>query len=736
MLLLTCSILRSFCQALNSSMSGIPTYGNFVIILLLAIVFTIFFSEPSVIPPVAEKIERITNIHGVELKDDYYWMRERDEEKVRNYLIEENKYTEAKMKHTEEFQKKLYDEFLSRIKQTDNSVPVPHGPYYYYKRTEEGKQYPIFCRKLASNEEELEKATEEIYLDQNVLAEGHSYSGLGVREVSPNHQLLAYSHDVEGDEIYTIYIKDLKTGELLSEAIENTYYGFEWANDGKTFFYTTLDDAHRPFKVMKHVIGSQEPDELIHHETDEKFFVGLAKTRDEKYIFIECGSQVTDEVHYLDANHPEGKFTVFLPREQSVEYKLYHQNDYFLIQTNADKATNFKLMKVGVSEYKPGTKENWKEIIPHRPEIMLSGLTTFKDYLVIWEREDGMTTMKVLNLASGVTTKVSFSESVYTVEESVNCNYNSKKVRITYESLQTPLSVFDYNMEENTRKLLKEEEVLGGYDRTLYYSKREYAVSHHDGTKVPLSMIYKKDLFKGDGSNPSFLYGYGSYGVNIDPYFTSKYLSFLDRGFVFVIAHVRGGGEMGRQWKENGKLLHKKNTFHDFIAAAKFLIENKYTSASKLAISGASAGGLLMGAVVNMAPELFHAVVADVPFVDVINTMLDPTIPLTVGEYEEWGNPEDKTYFDYMLSYSPYNNIEAKNYPNILAIGAINDPRVQYWEPAKWVAKMRTLKTDNNTLLLKMYMEEGHAGASGRYDSLKEYAFSFAFVLDTLGFKE
>jgi len=674
---------------------------------------------------VALKEEHITEKHGVTLDDPYFWMRERGAEKVLSYLRAENDYTASQLAHTTDLQKRIYDEMLSRIKQTDVEVPYPWDNYYYYSRTEEGKQYSIFCRK------EGKDGPEQILLDENLLAEGHEFSETAVQSISPNHKLLAYSHDTVGSEEYTIFIKDLSTGELLKEAIPNTYYSFEWANDNQTFFYTILDEAHRPFKVMRHKLGTDiSQDVMIFHEEDERFNLGLDKTMDDKYIFICSESQITSEAWFINADNVDTeKFQLFLPRTNGVEYSVYHQNDRFLIKTNADGATNFKLMEVLESEFEPGTKNGWKEKYPYNPEVKLNYLSTFKDYLVIWERVGGMTTMSVLTLATGELTKASFPEELYVVTTGTNANYDQSFVQIEYQSLITPETTYNYNLKDHSLELLKRKEVLGGFDGSEYFSQRIYAKSR-DGKDIPISIVYKKALFKPDGESLMLLYGYGAYGHTIEPYFNSNRLSLLDRGFVYAIAHIRGGGSMGRPWYEDGKLLKKRNTFNDFIDSAKFLHENKFSNPSKTAIMGASAGGLLMGAVLNMAPELFAAAVADVPFVDCINTMSDTSIPLTVSEFEEWGNPEDKEYFEYMISYSPYDNVGARNYPPLLVVSALNDQRVQYWEPSKWVAKLRAHKTDSNVLLLRTFMEEGHAGASGRYDALKEVAFTYAFIVD------
>ena len=674
-------------------------------------------------PPVAKTDSKMDTVHGEARVDNYFWLREKSNPEVIAYLEAENKYTEAMMQHTEDFQEQLYQELLGRIKETDLSVPEKIDDYYYYTRTEEGKQYPIYCRKQGNLE-----AAEEILLDQNALSEGHEYLEVGVYKISPNHQLLAYSTDTTGGESYTLYIKDLNTGQLLADQIPNTYYSVEWASDNQTLFYTTLDAAKRPYKLYRHQLGSDPAaDPLIYHETDESFFLDISKTRSKAYLLMELENINTSEVRYLEADQPTGDFNVVSPRQSELEYSVEHHGDQFFIVTNAD-AVNFKLMRASVNN---PSRANWQEMIPHREAVKLDGVSAFQNHLVISEREDGLQKIRVRNLATDEEHAVAFPEPVYTVRQGRNPEFNTTTLRFNYASLVTPMSVFDYQMDARTRELKKQDEVLGGYDPSLYESERIFAKAA-DGTPVPISIVYKKGLTR-DGGNPLLLYGYGSYGINSDPYFSSNRLSLLDRGFIYAIAHIRGGEEMGRAWYEKGKLLHKKNTFTDYIACAENLIAEKYTASDKLAIQGGSAGGLLMGAVTNMRPELFEIVVAKVPFVDVVNTMLDASIPLTVVEYDEWGNPNEKMFYDYIKSYSPYDNIEAKAYPHILVTAGLNDPRVHYWEPAKWTAKLRTLKTGDNRLLLKTEMGAGHGGPSGRYDYLKEMAFEYAFIFDLLG---
>lgn len=671
-------------------------------------------------PPVAKVVPKVDTLHGEVRIDDYYWLRERENTEIIQYLEAENEYTEAMMKHTEKFQKELYEEIVGRIKETDLTVPERGGDYYYYSRTEEGKQYRIYCRKRARLE-----AEEEILVDVNALAVGHEYCVLRALLASPNHELLAYTVDTTGSETYALYIKNLNTGKLLTDVIDSTSGSVEWANDNKTIFYTTLDEAKRPYKLFRHELGGDPKDDrLIYHEEDDAYFLDISKTRSKEYLLMGLGSMTTTEMHYLKADNPTGKFKAIHPRQHEMEYYVSHHGDRFFIRTN-DNAKNFKLMETPVSN---PSKKNWKVIIPHRDSVKIDGVDVFKNHLVVYERERGLKQMHVVNLASKEVHYVEFPEPVYTFWPGGNREFDTNLLRFTYMSLVTPRSVFDYDMGARTRELKKQYEVLGGYDPEQYQSERVFATAS-DGTEIPISMVYKKGVVR-DGSNPLLLYGYGAYGASMDPYFSSSRLSLLDRGFIYAITHIRGGGEMGRYWYDQGKLLNKKNTFVDFIACAEYLMSEKYTSRDNLVISGGSAGGLLIGAVTNMRPDLFKAVVADVPFVDVINTMMDPSIPLTVIEYEEWGNPNDKKSYDYIKSYSPYDNVEAKDYPNILITAGLNDPRVQYWEPAKWTAKLRALKTDNNILLLKTKMAAGHGGPSGRYDHLKEVAFKYAFILD------
>ncbi len=678
-------------------------------------------ADSTVAPPVAKIVPHQMTVLGDTRTDNYFWLRDRNDPDTIKYLEAENRYTEAMMKPTDALQSKLYSEILGRIKQTDLSVPVKRDGYFYYNRTVEGKQYPIHCRKKGSLE-----APEEILLDENAMAEGKKYFRVGNFSVSPNTKLLAYSVDFDGDEAYTIHVKDIATGKMLSDEIPNTYYSLEWANDNATFFYTVLDSAKRPYKVFRHTLGVKK-DELVYHEKDEKFNLELSKTSSRAYILINIGSSLTTEVRYLSADHPKGKFEPVLARVHETEYDVTHHGDSWFIRTN-DGAKTFRVVEAPV---KNPAKANWKEILPARADVTVESVHAFKDYLVIEERDRGLNKLRIQSFSSGQAHYVDFPEPVYTIGLGGNAEFDTKLVRFNYTSLVTPNSVFDYNMETRERELKKQQEVLGGYDPSKYESQRVYATAP-DGVKIPISLVYKKGFVK-DGSAPALLYGYGAYGISTDPTFSSDRLSLLDRGFVYAIAHIRGGADLGKPWHEDGRILKKKNTFTDFIAAAEFLEKEKYTSPSRLAIMGGSAGGLLMGAVTNMRPDLFAVVVAMVPFVDALNTMLDASLPLTVGEYEEWGNPNEKQYYDYIKSYAPYENVDGKQYPKILVTAGLNDPRVSYWEQAKWVAKLRATKKDNRVLLLKTNMGSGHFGASGRYEHIKETAFNYAFVLNALG---
>lgn len=670
------------------------------------------------IAPRAKVLPKQISLHGDTRADDYLWLRDRSDPDVIPYLDAENRYTDEVMAPTKSLQAGLYHEILGRIQETDMSVPVKRDDYFYYTRTEEGKAYSIQCRKRGTLD-----APEEILLDSNALAEGQQYFRLGNFAVSPDHRLLAYSTDLEGDEAYTIYVKDLPTGELLPDRIANTYYSLEWANDNRTFFYTVLDAAKRPYRAFRHELGAAS-DTLVYQEDDGRFNLGLGKTRSRRFIFIELASSITSELHYLEAGDPRGELRMLFPRRQGVEYDASHHGEYFYIRTN-DQAKNFRLIRCPIGN--PSVSE---EIIPGRGGITIEGVDSFESHLVIYERDRGLEKIAIHDSSGAFSHYIDFPEPVYSVGAGGNAEYKTDVLRFNYTSLVTPASVFDYNVHTRARELKKQYEVRGGYDASQYQSERIFAKAP-DGVEVPISLVYRKG-FERNGASPMLLYGYGAYGHSIDPRFSSDRLSLLDRGFVFAIAHIRGGTELGEEWHDQGKLLQKKNTFTDFIACAEHLLAERYTSTDRLAIMGGSAGGLLVGAVLNLRPELFHAAIAKVPFVDTLNTMLDPTLPLTIAEYEEWGNPEQEEFYRYIRSYSPYDNVAPRKYPAMLVTAGLNDPRVSYWEPAKWVAKLRALNTHSNVLLLKTDMGSGHFGPSGRYEGIKEVAFDYAFLLSRI----
>jgi oligopeptidase B len=672
-------------------------------------------------PPVAKKIPHVTEIHGMKLVDDYFWLRDKPNPDVRAYLEAENAYAAAVMKPTDELQGRLYTEMLARIKETDENVPYREGGYLYYSRTEKGKQYPILCRKAGSID-----APEQIVLDVNKLAEGKTFMSVSAFRPSDDGNLLAYSTDSTGFRQYTLQVKDLRTGELLPDKVEKTG-SVVWANDNKTLFYTVEDAAKRHYRLYRHTVGTTGPDDLIYEEKDERFNVGAGKSRSGKYIFLEVGSHTTTEVRYIRADEPNSEWKLIAAREQEIEYYPDHNGDFFYIRVN-DKGRNFRLVKAPVSD---PSKKNWVEVVPHRADVMLEDADFFKDFYVLREREHGLIEIRITDLGSGDSHRVEFPEPAYSVYPEPNRVYDTKEYRYRYQSFITSSSVFDYDVEKRASKLLKRTEVLGGYDPTRYTVERVYATAT-DGVKIPISLVYMKGL-KRDGKAPIYLYAYGSYGIPMDVGFNSNRFSLVDHGVVYAIAHIRGGGDLGKPWHDAGKMMNKKNTFTDFITAAEYLVTEKYGSKDRMVIEGGSAGGLLMGAVTNMRPDLFKAVIAKVPFVDVINTMLDESLPLTVGEFEEWGNPKNKADFDYMYSYSPYDQLKKKAYPTILVKTSFNDSQVMYWEPAKYVAKLRTLKTDSNPLLLKTNMGAGHGGASGRYDYLHEVAFDYAFALTQMG---
>ncbi len=674
--------------------------------------------------PVAQKKAKELTAHGDTRIDEYYWLNDfftkgPDSDKVVEYVEAENAYLDTIMSGTKAFQEKLFLELKGRIKEQDESVPVYKNGYYYYTRTEEGKQYYKYCRKKGNLD-----AAEEILLDIDKLAEGHDYYSAGGFNISPDNKLLAYGVDTVSRRQYTIYIKNLETGELLPDEIKNVSAGSVWGNDNKTLFYTIKNpQTLLSEKIARHTLGTPvSADKLVYEEKDKTNYIGVYKTKSGKYIIIYSGATLSSESRILNADSPDGAFTVFQPRIKDMLYSVDHWEDKFLVRTNKD-AINFKLVETPLD--KTGV-ENWKDVIPHREDVLLEGVEVFKDYWGISERKNGLLQVRIREMASGKDEYLDFGEPAYTAYPSGNAEYNSDILRYSYTSLTTPNSTYDYNLKTKQKTLLKEQEVLGGFDKNDYITERVYATAR-DGVKVPVSVVYKKGTKK-DGSAPLLLYGYGSYGASMDASFSSARLSLLNRGFVYAIAHIRGGQELGRQWYEDGKLLKKKNTFTDFIDCGEYLIAEKYTSKGHLYAMGGSAGGLLMGAVVNMAPDLWNGVVAQVPFVDVITTMSDPSIPLTTNEYDEWGNPAaNKEQYEYIKSYSPYDNVEAKAYPNLLVTTGLHDSQVQYFEPAKWVAKLRAMKTDNNLLLLKTNMEAGHGGASGRFDYLKEVALNYAF---------
>ena len=677
-------------------------------------------------PPVAKVVPHETTLFGDTRADNYFWLRDRKDPSTIPYLEAENAYHEAVMAPTKDRQTWLYSEMLGRIKQTDESAPVKRGDYFYYQRTEEGKPYAIYCRKKGSLE-----APEQVLLDGNALGEGKPYFRLGNFAPSPNHKLLAYSVDFTGDESYTIRVKDLDSGNLLADEIPNTYYSLEWANDNATFFYTTLDQAKRPHQVFRHIVGQSDADPVVYHEPDQRFTVEVIKTLSRAFILIQIDSPLTSEVRCLDANQPLGEFVPVLARVHEVEYDLTHRGDSFFIRTN-DGAKTFRVVEAPVRD---PSRPNWKEMIPGRASVTIESVVAFHDHLVVEERDGGLIKLRIQSFsnstdAAGETHYVEFPEGAYKAELGANVEFDTPLLRFHYSSLVTPSSVFDYDRTSRTRRLVKQQDVLGGYDPSRYATERLYAKAA-DGVDVPISLVYKRG-FEPSAAAPMLLYGYGSYGISIDAEFRSDRVSLLDLGFVYAIAHIRGGGDLGKTWHESGRMFSKKNTFTDFIACAEHLIARRYTSSNRLAIMGGSAGGLLIGAVVNMRPDLFAAVVASVPFVDALNTELDATLPLTVGEWEEWGNPAEKPYYDCIKSYAPYENVTAQYYPHLLVTAGLNDPRVSYWEPAKWVAKLRTLKRDSNLLLLKTNMGSGHFGASGRYEYLKETAFNYAFLMAAL----
>lgn len=677
-------------------------------------------------PPIAPKKTTVLMTHQDERIDPYFWLNQRDSPEVIQYLEEENRYAQWAMADTETLQNQLFEEMKARYKEDDESLPYFFNGYWYMVRFEKGKDYPLFFRKYKTLE-----AEEELLLDANLLAQNRDFLDVGSMNVSPNNQLSTYSVDDTGRRIYRIFIKDLTTGETATEVIENTTGKAVWANDNQHFFYIRKDKSLRAFQVFRHRLGTApEEDVLVYHEEDPSFDVNLFKTKSLDYIFISSSSTVSDEHRFIPADDVFAEWTVVEPRTNGLEYAVEHYEDHFYIITNEGGATNFKLVKTPVATPQ---KSYWETIVPHREAVLLEGFEIFKDFLVLEERQEGLLQIHIQNWATGEAYHLPFQEDTYTAYIGVNLDFNAQVLRYGYSSLVQPAATFEFDMKDKTQTLLKEQEVLGGqFQKENYTSERLWAPSRDGKTRIPISLVYKKGTPL-SAETPLLLYGYGSYGHTVDATFSRLRLSLLDRGFVFAIAHIRGGEYLGRHWYEEGKLQHKKNTFYDFIDAAEFLISQQYTSSAHLYAMGGSAGGLLVGAVMNEAPQLFHGVIAQVPFVDVVTTMLDEEIPLTTGEFDEWGNPKNKADYDYMKSYSPYDNIAPKAYPHLLVTTGYHDSQVQYWEPAKWVAKLRELKQDQNLLIFKTDFSSGHGGASGRFESLKEDALEYAFLLKLEG---
>jgi oligopeptidase B len=673
--------------------------------------------------PAAKRQPTVLEHHGDARVDEWYWLRDRDDPDTIAYLEAENAYTEAMTAHLAPLREQLYEEIVARIQETDLSVPVRKGEHWYYSRTVEGLQYPIRCRRTGA-----EDAPEQVLLDENALAADHEYFSLGAFSPSPNHRLLGYSTDFDGDEVFTIRVRDLATGEDLPDEITGAHYGATWALDGATLFYTVLNDAKRPWRVYRHQLGTgQDDDVLVFEEPDEAFYVGIERTRDDRFLVISLDSKITSEAWVLEADDPTGAFRVVEPRRPGIEYGLDHHGEHFLIVTN-DEAENFKLVEAPVTD--PG-RASWRDVVAHRDDVKLDGVDAFARHLVLYERADAVSRISVLDLDTGETHLVEQPEAVSTAYPGDNPEFETTMLRFGYTSLLTPPSVFDYDVRTRERELRKQQPVLGGYDPSNYETHRVWATSP-DGAQIPISIVHRKGLVA-DGTAPCLLYGYGSYEISRDPTFSSIRLSLLDRGFVFAIGHIRGGGEMGRRWYDDGKLLRKRNTFTDFIACAEHLLAEGWSAPDKLVIRGGSAGGMLMGAVVNERPELFRVVIAEVPFVDCVTTILDESLPLSVIEWDEWGNPNEPDVYAYMKTYSPYDNVAPRGYPAMLVTAGLNDPRVAFWEPAKWVAKLRVTKTDANPLLLKTEMGAGHMGPSGRYDAWRDEAFVLSFVLEAVG---
>lgn len=673
--------------------------------------------------PIAKIVPKLVEKHKDIRTDNYFWLNDRENPEVIDYLNQENAYYNAMTAHTADLQQELFEEMKGRIKEDDESVPYLYNGYYYITRFEIGNDYPIYARKKGNLCEK-----EEILFDCNALAKSHSYFQLGGLSISPDNKLAVFSFDIIGRRIYTIQIKNLETDEILVDKIEKVSGTAVWANDNKTIFYSSQDEVTlRSDKIFKHKLGANQADDvLVYFEKDDTFNVEIAKSKSRKYLAIESGSTLTTEYRILEADNPDGKFRVFQKRVRGLEYSINHYGDSFYIMTNADKATNFKLMKTLETTT---SKENWTEVIPHRDDVLLEDMEIFKNYLVLEERSNGLNHIRIMPWSGEGEYYLPFESETYNAYATSNVDFDTDILRYSYQSLATPSSVIDFNMLTKSKEILKEQQVLGGqFDKNNYKEERVWATAI-DGTKVPISMVYRKELKK-DRKNPLLLYAYGSYGITMDTSFSSTILSLLDRGFIFAIAHIRGGEDLGRQWYEDGKLLKKKNTFTDFIDCSKFVIAEKYTSPEHLYAEGGSAGGLLMGVIVNLAPELYNGIIAQVPFVDVVTTMLDESIPLTTGEYDEWGNPNVKKYYNYMKSYSPYDNVKSHDYPNMYVSTGLHDSQVQYWEPAKWVAKLRLLKNNDKVLYLHTNMDAGHGGASGRFEAIKELAKEYSFLLD------
>jgi oligopeptidase B len=690
------------------------------------------YNWPSVKAPVCEKHPKTLTAHGDSRVDDYYWLdayfrQAPDSTKVVDYLKAENAYLDTMMAGLKPFREKLYEEMKARIKEKDESVPSFQNGYFYYTRMVEGKEYFLFCRKKGSLD-----AKEEVLLDVNQMAEGHDYFDVSGFDISPDNTLLAFGQDTVSRRQYSLYVKNLKTGEVTLQVKTGSNGNPVWASDNKTLFYVKNNpQTLLTEKIVKHTVGSAElTDKIVYTEKDPSNYISVWRSKSNQYIFITSEATLSSEIRYIQANETESDFTIFQPRIKDVLYEVEHLNDKFIIRTNLD-ALNFKLMETALD--KTG-RDNWKEIIPHRKDVLLEGTEPFKNYLVVTERKNGLKEFRIRDLKTQKESYLPFDEPAYQAYLAGNPEYASETLRFNYTSLTTPSTVYDYNMRSGDRKLMKQQEVLGGFDPSDYVTERLYATAK-DSTKIPISLVYKKG-FEKNGKAPLLLYGYGAYGNSMDAYFSSSRLSLLNRGFVFALAHVRGGQEMGRSWYEDGKLMKKMNTFTDFIACADFLIETQYTASLRMYAMGGSAGGLLMGAIVNLRPELWHGVIAQVPFVDVVTTMSDPSIPLTTNEYDEWGDPADKDAYFYMKSYSPYDNVEKKAYPNMLVMTGLHDSQVQYFEPAKWVAKLREMKTDNNILLLHTDMEVGHGGASGRFKYLKDVALEYSFLFALEGITE